>query len=238
MITRTALPGDARLWHGAGVPLTLPDAWRAPLAGVAAGPAFSALSRFVDEERAAHVVYPPAPQVFAALERVPPREVRAVIVGQDPYHAPGQAHGLAFSVPAGVPAPPSLRNLLAELASDLGRPRARVDLEGWARQGVLLLNTVLTVRDGAPGSHRRRGWEAITDAALEVVAAGRPVPVVLWGADAQKKRRLFEGRGARVICGVHPSPLSAHRGFFGSRPFSAVDRALDELGLAPLDWWA
>lgn len=218
--------------------LELPAAWRAPLARVTRTASYAALGAFVDAERARGPVYPPEPLVFAALARAAPRDVRAVIVGQDPYHGPGQAHGLAFSVPRGTPPPPSLKNLLRELADDVGRARDVPDLDGWARQGVLLLNTVLTVRDGEAGSHRRRGWEALTDAVLATVAETRPVPVVLWGADAQKKRRIFDGSGARVIAGVHPSPLSAHRGFFGSRPFSAVDAALRALGDRPIDWWA
>lgn len=220
------------------MPLIVPDTWRAPLAGVVESAGFDALSRFVDDERARCVVYPPADQVFHALSLTPPSSVRAVIVGQDPYHGAGQAHGLAFSVPDGTPAPPSLKNVLRELAQDLGRPRTRVQLDGWARDGVLLLNTVLTVREGEAGSHRRRGWEAFTDAVLATVARGRPVPVVLWGADAQRKATLFDGSGARLILGVHPSPLSAHRGFFGSRPFSAVDEALRRLGDRPIDWWS
>lgn len=218
--------------------LVIPAAWRASLSTVTASPRFAELSAFVARERATHTVYPPEDQVFRALSSTPPERVRAVIVGQDPYHGPGQAHGLAFSVPRGVPAPPSLKNLLRELGDDLGVMRSDTDLSGWARQGVLLLNTVLTVRDGAAGSHRRRGWEDLTDGVLAAIAASRPVVVVLWGADAQKKQRLFAGTSSRVIVGVHPSPLSAHRGFFGSRPFSAIDAALDELGAPRLDWLA
>ncbi len=218
--------------------LEIPPAWRAPLARVVETDAFAALEAFVDAERARGPVYPPEADVFAALEHAAPREVRAVIVGQDPYHGPGQAHGLAFSVPSEIPPPPSLKNLLRELGDDLGRPRDTHELSGWSRQGVLLLNTVLTVRHGEAGSHRRRGWEAVTDAVLATVAATRAVPIVLWGADAQKKQRLLADTGARLILGVHPSPLSAHRGFFGSRPFTAVDAALHELGERPIDWWA
>lgn len=219
------------------MPLELPDAWRTPLANVTRNESFASLDQFVSHQRATTAIYPPEDQVFAALSLTPPDRVKAVIVGQDPYHGPGQAHGLAFSVPTGTPPPPSLKNLLRELRDDLGRERTEVDLTGWAREGVLLLNTVLTVRAGEAGSHRKKGWEALTDGILSTVAASRAVAVMLWGADAHKKQRLFAGTRSHVILGVHPSPLSAHRGFFGSRPFSAVDAALVALGETPIDWW-
>jgi uracil-DNA glycosylase len=165
--------------------------------------------------------------------------VRVVILGQDPYHGPGQAHGLAFSVPSGVAPPPSLRNIFKELQTDLGVtiPEGRSCLGGWATQGVLLLNAVLTVRAGEAGSHRGQGWERFTDAVLTTVAA-LPVPpvFVLWGAAAQEKAALLSPERHVVIKSAHPSPLSAWGGFFGSRPFSAVNQALGGRGQEPIDW--
>lgn len=214
-----------------------PPSWAEALTSVRLAPAFEALSRFVDEERALAEVYPPADLVFAALERTPLPDVRVVLVGQDPYHGPGQAHGLALSVPSGVKPPPSLANMFKELASDLGVPRPTTgSLLPWAEQGVLLLNVCLTVRARSAGSHQGKGWEAVTDAVLSAVSA-RDVPAVfvLWGAAARKKARLV-GAPHRVIEGVHPSPLSAHGGFFGSRPYSRINEALVELGHAPIDF--
>ncbi len=175
--------------------------------------------------------WPARPDVFHALA-VPRDAVRVVIVGQDPYPTPGHAHGLAFSVPEAVhPLPKSLANIFRELQDDLGFTRTRGDLSDWVEQGVLLLNRVLTVRAGQPGSHRGRGWEAITELVLRAV---EPDAVVLWGNDAQATRDFFPG--AAVIASAHPSPLSAHRGFFGSRPFIGVNRALEAAGHSPLRW--
>lgn len=175
--------------------------------------------------------WPRREHVFHAL-RIPRDQVRVVIVGQDPYPTPGHAHGLAFSVPASVtPLPRSLANILRELEQDTGETRTSGDLSDWVDQGVLLLNRVLTVRAGQPGSHRGRGWEQVTEALLRSV---RPAVVVLWGNDAQTARTFFSG--ARVVASAHPSPLSAHRGFFGSRPFSRVNDALVEAGLRPVAW--
>ena len=184
-------------------------------------------------------VYPPRAQWFAAFERTPPEAVRAVILGQDPYHEPGQANGLAFSVEPGVKLPPSLRNIFRELTDDLGAAPRTGDLSAWAEQGVLLLNTVLTVEAGRANSHRDFGWQAFTD---EVISALRnqpqPIAFVLWGAQAQKKRALIlPAAGPRLILeSVHPSPLSAHRGFFGSRPFSKVNVFLKANGERPINW--
>lgn len=176
--------------------------------------------------------WPQRPDVFRALE-VPREQVRVVIVGQDPYPTPGHAHGLAFSVPDEVrPLPRSLANIFAELKTDLGVERSRGDLSDWAAQGVLLLNRVLTVRAGQPGSHRGRGWEAFTEAVLRAV---QPVVVVLWGNDAATARPFFPA-GTVVVASAHPSPLSASRGFFGSRPFHQVDAALTASGGTPLVW--
>jgi len=216
----------------------IPESWRAVLADAVAAPSFQRLQAFLEEERAAHQVFPPEPEVFSALALTPFDRVRVVVVGQDPYHDDGQAHGLAFSVRPGVPLPPSLRNIFKERQADVGCPIPQSgSLVGWARQGVLLLNTVLTVRAHAPGSHRRRGWEEFTDAVIRAVS-GRPEPAVfvLWGAPAQAKRALVdEGRHA-VVTGAHPSPLSARRGFFGSAPFSRINAALSARGQPAIDW--
>lgn len=193
------------------------------------------------EEAAGKVIYPPRGQRLNALAMTPLDSVRVVILGQDPYHGPGQAHGLSFSVPDGVPAPPSLKNIFKELVSDIGGgPIESANLERWARQGVLLLNNALTVEAGQAGSHAGRGWEEITDACVAAVAA-RPEPsvFVLWGSHAQKKAArvpgLSDGRHL-VIRSPHPSPLSAHRGFFGSRPFSQANAFLEAHGRGAVDW--
>jgi uracil-DNA glycosylase len=183
-------------------------------------------------------VYPAEPEVFNALKLTPFDAVKVVILGQDPYHGAGQAHGLAFSVRPGVTPPPSLRNIFKELQTDVGCPRpAAGSLEPWARQGVLLLNAVLTVRAGQPNSHRGKGWERFTDAAVAAVGhKPDPVVFVLWGAPAQKKVPLIDTGRHVIVKSPHPSPLSAKTGFFGSRPFSAVNRALKAAGRGPIDW--
>lgn len=220
----------------------IPAAWRPLLAETAAAPYFSRLTQAVDGAFAAGEVYPPRGSVFRALALCPPEEVRAVILGQDPYHEPGQAMGLAFSVPEGVALPPSLRNIYKELEADLGRPApASGDLTGWARQGVLLLNTVLTVARGQANSHARFGWQTFTDAVISAAGAlPQPVAFVLWGAQAQKKRALIDDAAAPrlVLAAPHPSPLSSYRGFFGSRPFSQINDFLAAHGAAPVDWYA
>ena len=192
----------------------------------------------VAEIRRDTAVYPPPGRELFALETTPFDRVKAVILGQDPYHGPGQAHGLAFSVPRGVKAPPSLRNVFKEIAADLGgdpddRPP---DLTPWAEQGVLLLNSILTVEAGKPASHRHLGWEELTDQIVETLAARRQRLVfMLWGAPAQKKAALIQGDHL-VLQAPHPSPLSAHRGFLGCRHFSQANRYLQENGAAPIDW--
>ena len=183
-------------------------------------------------------MYPPDADVYAALAETPFERVKVVLIGQDPYHGEGQAHGLALSVRPGVRPPPSLRNLLEEARADVG---LELPCEGcllpWAREGVLLLNDVLTVRAGEAGSHQKRGWERFTDAIVRAVAEReRPSVFLLWGNHAKKKARLVDASRHRVITGVHPSPLSAHAGFFGSRPYSRVNEALVALGHAPVDW--
>lgn len=201
-------------------------------------PYWKELQSFVRAERQRHTVYPPPEEVFAALHLTPYARVKVVLLGQDPYHGPGQAHGLCFSVRDGVEPPPSLVNVLAELESDLGCPRPRHgNLEHWARQGVLLLNATLTVRARSAASHQRKGWEVFTDRVLQVVN-DKPERVVflLWGSSARKKRHLVDTDRHTVIESPHPSPLSANRGFFGSRPFSRANRALAEAGREPVDW--
>lgn len=196
------------------------------------------LQAFVRSERARHTVYPPHDDVFAALHLTPHADVKVLILGQDPYHGPGQAHGLCFSVRDQVEIPPSLVNIHTELESDLGCPRpGHGNLEHWARQGVLLLNTTLTVRARQAASHQRKGWERFTDRVIEVVN-DKPerVVFVLWGASARRKKAFVDTTRHAVIESPHPSPLSAHKGFFGSRPFSRANEALAEAGREPVDW--
>lgn len=214
-----------------------PAPWIEALGGdVLAGPDYADLRAFLTHEEQVHPVFPPAPQRLAALARTPPEAVRIVVLGQDPYHGAGQANGLAFSVAPPTRIPPSLRNIFRERHDDLGLPPpGHGDLGAWADRGVLLLNTVLTVREGAAGSHRKRGWERFTDHVLRTIQARRPLAVVLWGRPAQKKRDLLDPHHL-VIESAHPSPLSARRGFYGSRPFSRIDTWFAERGEPPLDW--
>ena len=214
-------------------------AWRPLLEKELAAPYFEALAARVDAARQTQEVYPPAGREFFALEKTQPQAVRAVILGQDPYHEPGQAMGLAFSVARGTALPPSLRNIYQELQSDLGlAPAPHGDLTAWAEQGVLLLNTVLTVERGKANSHANWGWQHLTDAVIAATnALSQPVAFVLWGAQAQKKAALVKSQAPRLLLTApHPSPLSAYRGFFGSRPFSKVNAFLQENGTAPIDW--
>ena len=196
------------------------------------------LQSFVADERATHTVYPPPGEVFAALHLTPYADTRVVILGQDPYHGPQQAHGLCFSVRPGVRIPPSLVNIHKELHDDLGLPIPNHgNLEAWARHGVLLLNATLTVRAGEAASHQKRGWDTFTDHVIEV-ANDKPDPVVfmLWGNSARRKRSLIDTTRHVVIESAHPSPLSAHNGFFGSRPFSRANAELVAAGREPIDW--
>ncbi|KUR80097.1 uracil-DNA glycosylase [Novosphingobium sp. FSW06-99] len=221
---------------------TVPDSWRPALDPVLASPALRALGGWLRaEEAAGKVVFPPRGTRLAALELTPLDAVRVVILGQDPYHGPGQAHGLAFSVQPGVKVPPSLVNIYKELQSDLGiAPARHGHLDAWARQGVLLLNNALTVEQAQPGSHQNRGWEALTDAAIAAVAARRePCVFLLWGSHAQKKAARVPGLSTGphlVLKAPHPSPLSAYAGFFGSRPFSQANAFLTEHGRGAIDW--
>jgi uracil-DNA glycosylase len=196
------------------------------------------LQQFIAHERLESTVFPPAQNVYAALELTSFESTKVVILGQDPYHGNGQAHGLSFSVRSNTPIPPSLRNIFKELFTDVAIQREQNgDLTGWARQGVLLLNTTLTVREGEPGSHQERGWQHITDAVISALNEKTTrVVFVLWGAHARKKKILITQTHHVVIESAHPSPLSAHRGFFGSRTFSRINSALEEAGLSPIDW--
>jgi uracil-DNA glycosylase len=196
------------------------------------------LQQFVSHERTRHEIYPAPDEVFAALHLTPYADVKVLILGQDPYHGPGQAHGLCFSVRPGVGQPPSLVNIFKELEADLGCPiPPHGNLEGWARQGVLLLNATLTVRAREAGSHQRKGWETFTDEVIRAVSdKSDHVVFILWGAYARKKKVLIDPTRHTVIESAHPSPLSAHNGFFGSRPFSRTNAALEEAGREPVDW--
>ena len=201
-------------------------------------PYWADLQAFIEDERRRGPVYPPRDEVFAALHHTSHGATRAVILGQDPYHGPGQAHGLCFSVRPGVARPPSVTNIHRELHDDLGvPPPAHGNLERWAAAGVLLLNTTLTVRGGEAGSHRGRGWERFTDRIIEVLSArAEPLVFVLWGSSARAKRPMIDTGRHGVVESAHPSPLSAHRGFLGSRPFSKVNELLADRGADPIDW--
>ncbi len=214
----------------------LPPCWRDALAEEFAAPYFAELQAFIRAEREAGDVFPPAPDVFNTLKLTPLDRVRVVVLGQDPYHDDGQAHGLSFSVRREVKLPPSLRNIFKELQGDLGfEPASHGCLDGWAKQGVLLLNTVLTVRAHEANSHRGQGWELFTDKVIACVNAQPAVAFVLWGRPAQQKAKQIDQRHL-IIQSAHPSPLSAHRGFFGSRPFSRINAFFASQGGPPIDW--
>lgn len=223
--------------------IRLHDSWLAPLRDQFASPYMAELRAFLMAEKAAgRRIFPKGGEWFRAFDLTPLGQVRVVILGQDPYHGSGQAHGLCFSVRPGTPIPPSLVNIYKEMENDLGVPRARHGfLEHWANQGVLLLNSVLTVQMGQAASHRERGWERFTDAAIAAVnRQADPVAFLLWGSYAQKKAALVDSidKGGRhlVLKAPHPSPLSAHSGFFGCRHFSKANAFLESRGLAPIDW--
>ncbi|MBF0781019.1 MULTISPECIES: uracil-DNA glycosylase [unclassified Granulicatella] len=199
---------------------------------------FKQVRAFVAQRRQQSVVFPAVDHVFAALKLTEYDDVKVVILGQDPYHGPKQAHGLSFSVQDGVSFPPSLQNIFKELNQDLNLPMPTSgNLTNWAKQGVLLLNTVLTVEQGKANSHQNRGWETFTDRVIEVLnEREKPVIFVLWGRPAQKKTALINQKHHKVIMAPHPSPLSAHRGFFGSKPFSQINQQLIEWGDSEIDW--
>ena len=212
--------------------------WKLILEKEFSRPYFLSIKEFLAVERAHHLVLPPEEEVFAAFEATSLQATKVVILGQDPYHGDHQAHGLAFSVRQGVDLPPSLRNIIKELHDDVGAPiPIHGDLTPWAHQGVLLLNTTLTVRTGEAGSHHGRGWENLTDVVIrEINEKEHRVVFILWGAHARQKKSLIMNPRHTVIEGVHPSPLSAYRGFFGSKPFSRANAALVEDGQEPIDW--
>jgi uracil-DNA glycosylase len=232
--------------------VVLHDSWKGRLREEFERPYMGALREFLRSEKAARkVIYPRGPEIFAALDLTPFDQVRVVIIGQDPYHGPNQAHGLCFSVREGVGLPPSLLNIFKEIESDLGepgvpggRPGARFDRErgcltGWARQGVLLLNAVLTVERGRAASHAGRGWEQFTDRIVQLLNDERDGLVfMLWGAYAQRKGAMVDRRRHCVLTAAHPSPMSAAGGFFGCRHFSKANRYLVEHGQPPIDWFA
>jgi uracil-DNA glycosylase len=212
--------------------------WNPVLRGEFAKPYWPDLQAFVAAERTRYTVYPPNEEVFTALHLTPYAETRVLILGQDPYHGPRQAHGLCFSVRRGVAIPPSLANIHRELHDDLGiAPPDHGNLEPWAHQGVLLLNATLTVRAGQAASHQGRGWETFTDEVIRAVSAkDHAVVFILWGAYARRKRALIDAGRHTIIESAHPSPLSAPNGFFGSKPFSRTNAALSSAGLDTVDW--
>jgi uracil-DNA glycosylase len=219
--------------------LKLEPSWKARVGDYFDRPEMHALSAFLRAEKhAGKRIYPPGPEIFAAFDATPFDAVKVVILGQDPYHGPGQAHGLCFSVRPGVPVPPSLLNIFAEIESDLGVSRPDHGcLTPWARRGVLLLNSVLTVQAGLAGSHQGKGWEGFTDRAIDELNRGREGLVfLLWGSYAQAKGKLIDPRRHCVLKAPHPSPLSAHRGFLGCRHFSKTNQYLETHGKAPIDW--
>lgn len=225
------MPGSARI--------RLHESWKSRLADAFAAPSMQGLRGFLlEQKQAGKVIYPPGPSIFAALDTTPFEAVKVVILGQDPYHGPGQAHGLCFSVPPGVAVPPSLHNIFAEIERDLGISRPDHGcLLPWAQAGVLLLNSVLTVEHGRAGAHQGKGWEAFTDAAVARLNTERENLVfLLWGSYAQKKGQIIDARRHRILKAAHPSPLSAHRGFLGCGHFSATNHYLQQRGQTPIDW--
>lgn len=217
----------------------LSGSWQERLGELLNRPPMPELAQFLRDEKAkGKIIYPAGAHIFEAFNQTPFEQVRVVILGQDPYHGPGQAHGLCFSVPDNCPIPPSLLNIFKELERDIGMARpVSGNLIPWAKQGVLLLNAVLTVEQARPGSHQNRGWESFTDAAIASLAHERDGLVfLLWGAYAQAKGRLIDNRRHCVLRAPHPSPLSAHRGFLGCGHFSAANRYLQGRGLKPIDW--
>lgn len=217
----------------------LEASWKAELADEFSRDYMQALREFLlQRKQAGQVIYPPGPQIFNALDHTPFDKVKVVIIGQDPYHGPGQAHGLCFSVQPGVPIPPSLQNIFKEIHNDLGlRQPPHGCLTAWADQGVLLLNAVLTVEDGRAGSHQGKGWELFTDAVISALNRKRDHLVfLLWGSYAQKKGAVIDRSRHLVLESPHPSPLSAHRGFFGNKHFSETNRYLATHGLEPINW--
>ncbi|WP_261807312.1 uracil-DNA glycosylase [Lapidilactobacillus luobeiensis] len=215
----------------------IPNDWQAILAPVFASPEYAQLHQFLRQEYQNQTIYPDMYHIFQAFDWTPFAQTKVVILGQDPYHEPGQAHGLSFSVRPGTQIPPSLQNIYKELASDVGaQPVTHGYLKAWADQGVLLLNSVLTVRAHQAYSHRGRGWEMLTDRAIAALSQRGGVVFILWGAAARAKRELIDETKNTVLTSAHPSPLSAYRGFFGSKPFSRANQALVQYGETPIAW--
>ena len=214
------------------------NSWKEKLNGEFEKPYFQQLTEFVKQEYQTHIVYPPGKEIFRAFDYCPFRDVKVVIIGQDPYHGPGQANGLCFSVRPGQRMPPSLVNIFKELLADLGKPLPPSgELERWAQQGVLLLNATLTVRASSPGSHQNKGWETFTDEVIRMLSLEKENLVfILWGAYAQKKGEVIDRQKHYVIMSPHPSPFSADRGFFGSKPFSKANDYLRSKGIPEIDW--
>lgn len=212
--------------------------WKALLQGEFEQDYFARLVAFVKQAYATQTVYPPAKYIFNAFDLCPFDKVKVVILGQDPYHEPGQAHGLSFSVPEGIPFPPSLQNIFKEIESDMGyAPLRNGNLERWAKQGVLLLNATLSVQAHQAGSHQNKGWETFTDAVIAQLSKEREHLVfLLWGSYAQRKGAVIDASKHLVLKSVHPSPLSAYRGFFGNHHFSQANAYLAQHGLSPIDW--
>lgn len=216
----------------------LEQSWKDLLRDEFEKPYFKELTDFVRSEYRSKSIYPPAKLIFNALDSLPVDLVKVVILGQDPYHGAGQAHGLSFSVPDGTSTPPSLQNIYKEIETDLGHPyHASGNLERWVKQGVLLLNATLTVEADRPASHQNKGWETFTDALIHHLAERKENLVfILWGSYAQKKGAFIDERKHLVLRSPHPSPFSAHKGFFGSRPFSLTNEYLVETHQTPIDW--
>jgi uracil-DNA glycosylase len=220
-------------------PGQLQPSWQAVIGDELEKPYMQALRDFLRQEKAAgKTIYPPSPLIFNAFNHTPFEQVRVVIIGQDPYHGPHQAHGLSFSVPNGIALPPSLQNIFKEISADLDVKMSKSgDLTPWADQGVLLLNATLTVEQSLAGSHQNKGWEQFTDAAIAALNKHRSGLVfLLWGSYAQKKGAFIDENKHLVLKSVHPSPLSAHRGFFGNRQFSSINTYLTNQGQAPINW--
>jgi uracil-DNA glycosylase len=227
------------LWsHNLHIDPKIEESWKAMLAHEFQKPYFSELKASLMHERHHHTVYPTRSNIFNAYNTTPFEKVKVVILGQDPYHGPNQAHGLAFSVQEGVPFPPSLQNIFKELHDDIGCPVPKNGtLTHWAEEGVFLLNTVLTVRAGQAHSHRNLGWERFTDATIRLISEHKEhVVFILWGRHAQQKAKLIDESKHLILRAPHPSPLSAYRGFFGSRPFSRTNHYLSASGIKPIDW--
>ena len=214
------------------------NSWQEILADEFQKPYYQELRQFLKNEYQTQQIHPDMYHIFEALEKTPYEEVKVVILGQDPYHGPNQAHGLSFSVQPGIKVPPSLKNIYKELEADLGiSPVSHGYLTSWAEQGVLLLNSVLTVRESQAYSHKGKGWEKLTDEIIQKLnQREKPIVFILWGKPAQQKISMIDTTKHLIISSVHPSPLSAHRGFFGSKPFSQTNQALLQMGETPINW--